>query len=106
MARRARTIALPLSAACLLAGPVRTQIDLQPPGPREFILDQANLIDSHDKATIPDFAYQRVAAGEPMPGVFVVDSRARIRDTIDEILLLDQASEQAEWAGIIAYLPL
>jgi len=49
------TACIPLLTLCLLAGDqIRTQIDLQPPGPREFILDQADLISSHDKVTIRD----------------------------------------------------
>ena len=28
------------------------------------------IIVTHDRATLPHFAYERVVAGEPMPGVF------------------------------------
>src|SRR5262245_924019 len=61
---------------------------------------------THDRATMPDFAYARVQAGEPMPGVFILNDRLPVRQSIDEILLLDEASEQAEWSGRVVYLPL
>ena len=61
---------------------------------------------THDRATMPDFAYARVAAGQPMPGVFVLNDRLTIRQAIDELLLIDACSEQAEWIGLLLYLPL
>src|SRR5262245_30247048 len=61
---------------------------------------------THDRATIPDFAYARVAAGQPMPGVFVLNDRLPIRQALDELLLIDTCSEQVEWAGLVLYLPL
>lgn len=64
------------------------------------------IILTHDRATIPDFAYARVAAGEPMPGVFVLNDRLPVRQAIDELLLIDACSEQGEWVGLVLYLPL
>lgn len=55
---------------------------------------------------MPDFAYARVAAGEPMPGVFVLNDRMPVREAIDELLLLAECSEPAEWDGLVLYLPL
>jgi predicted nuclease of predicted toxin-antitoxin system len=61
---------------------------------------------THDHATMPDFAYVRVVAGQPMPGVFVLNDHISIRQAINELLLVDACSEQAEWAGLVVYLPL
>lgn len=61
---------------------------------------------THDQATLPDFAYTRVAAGQPMSGVFVVNDRLAIRQTINELLFLDECSEQDEWSQKVIYLPL
>lgn len=61
---------------------------------------------THDRATMPDFAYSRVIAGQPMPGVFIVNDYLPVRQAIDELLLLDKCSEQTEWAGVVLYLPL
>src|SRR5215813_3749883 len=61
---------------------------------------------THDHATMPDFAYARVGARQPMPGVFVVPDRMAVRQVIEELLLIEACSEQAEWAGLIVYLPL
>ena len=49
-------------------------------------------------AARPDFA--------DMPGVFVLSDRLPIGQAIEEILLIDECSEQAEWSGRVVYLPL
>ena len=61
---------------------------------------------THDRATMPDFAYARVIAGQPMTGVFVVPDRMAVRQALDELLLIEDCSEQAEWTGLVVYLPL
>lgn len=61
---------------------------------------------THDRATVPDFAYERVVTGQPMPGVFVVNDRLSLRKVIDEICFLDEHTEQEEWDCLVVYLPL
>jgi predicted nuclease of predicted toxin-antitoxin system len=61
---------------------------------------------THDQATMPDFAYTRVGAGQPMPGVFVLPDHLAVRQAVEELLLVEACSEQAEWAGLVVYLPL
>jgi len=64
------------------------------------------IILTHDRATMPDYAYERVAAGEGMPGVFILNDRFPVGQAIQDILLMDACSEQAEWSGRAVYLPL
>lgn len=61
---------------------------------------------THDRATMPDYAYERVIAGEAMAGVFILDDRFPIGHAIEEILLLEECSEHAEWSTRAVYLPL
>jgi predicted nuclease of predicted toxin-antitoxin system len=68
--------------------------------------EEGRILLTHDRATMPDFAHARVAAGEPMPGVFVLNDRLPVRQAIDEILLIDDCSEPSEWEGLVLYLPL
>lgn len=60
---------------------------------------------THDAATIPAHAYDRVRAGEPMPGVFVANGMT-VGDIIDEVLFIDDAGAAGEWAGQVVFLPL
>ena len=68
--------------------------------------DNGRIILTHDRATMPDFAYERLVKEEPMIGLFVINDRMPIRQAIDELSLLIDCTEQAEWKGIVLYLPL
>jgi hypothetical protein len=46
---------------------------------------------THDHKTIPSFVYDRVPAGLPMPGVFLVSTDMPIGQTIDELLIAIQS---------------
>lgn len=61
---------------------------------------------THDRSTMPDFAYERLLRNEPMPGLFVVNNRMPIGQAIDELIILAKCSEQDEWKGVVLYLPL
>ena len=61
---------------------------------------------THDRADMPDYAYKRVAGGESMPGVFVLNDRFPVGQAIQEILLTVACSEQAERSGRVVHLPL
>jgi len=61
---------------------------------------------THDRATMPEYAYARVTGGDKMPGIFILNDRFPAGQAIEEILLLDECSEQFEWSGRVVYLPL
>jgi hypothetical protein len=61
---------------------------------------------THDRATMSDYAYERLAAGERMVGVFVLDDRFPVGRAIEEILLIAACTEQVEWSGRAVHLPL
>ena len=63
------------------------------------------IVITHDRATMPDFAYERLVKKEAMTGLFVVNDRISIRQAIDEILLLENCTEQEEWKGTVWYIP-
>jgi predicted nuclease of predicted toxin-antitoxin system len=50
------------------------------------------IVVTHDRATIPDFAYARGVAGHSMPGIFVVPDRMAVRQAIEELLLVEACS--------------
>ena len=62
------------------------------------------IILTHDRATLPDYAY--VALGESMPGVFIVNDRFSVGHILPELLLMIVDSEQSEWNDRVVYLPL
>lgn len=68
--------------------------------------DNDRIVLTHDRSTMPDFAYNRVEDALSMPGVFVVNDRHPVREAIEELLMIDGCSEQSEWSGLVVYLPL
>jgi hypothetical protein len=61
---------------------------------------------THDAATMPGYAYERVVAGQPMPGLFVVDQNLPIGQVLGELELLVRAGSANEWEGQVRFLPL
>ena len=61
---------------------------------------------THDKATIPHFAYERIQSGQPMAGVCEVSRKVSMSQAIDEILLIAECSDLSDWEYQVRYLPL
>lgn len=79
---------------------------LDDPAILQWAADQGPALITHDIATLPDHARERVATGLTMPGMFVVPSSMAIGEAIDELALIADASEPDEWANRVVYLPL
>lgn len=72
----------------------------------QWAADQGRVLVSHDLRTIPGFAHDRITAGLPMPGVFLLRSTLPIADAIDELAIIAGASHADDWANRVIYLPL
>jgi predicted nuclease of predicted toxin-antitoxin system len=59
---------------------------------------------THDVRTITKYAYDRLVAGLPMPGVIEVRGNLSIGQAIEDILLLVEFEE--EWRSQVRYIPL
>lgn len=72
----------------------------------DWAAKQNRVLLTHDKSTIPHFAYARVKAGQPMVGVCEVSRKVPIGQAIEDLLLIAECSNAEEWVGQILYLPL
>ena len=72
----------------------------------EWAAQEARALLTHDVATLTHYAYARVEANQPMPGVFCVSRSVPARRAIEDILLLAECSFPGEWEGQVRYLPL
>lgn len=61
---------------------------------------------THDRNSIPGFAYERIRAGENMPGVPIVDDQLPLGKAIDELLILAVCSKDEEWRDRMVYVPM
>src|SRR5207245_10890279 len=67
---------------------------------------EGRILITHDVTTMKRAAYDRIAAGLPMPGVFEISQDVSIGRAIEELLLLVFYSDQDEWEGQVRFLPL
>lgn len=72
----------------------------------EWAARHGRVLLTHDVTTITRYAYERVQARQPMPGVFEVSRAISVGTAIEDILLLAEYSPEGEWEGQIRYLPL
>ena len=72
----------------------------------QWAAEEDCLLLTHDANTVTRYAYERVEAGLPMPGVIEVSRGTPIRAVVDDLLLLAACSADGEWEGQILYLPL
>jgi len=72
----------------------------------EWAAREGRVLLTHDVTTMTRYAYERVRAGQPMPGVFEVSRAVPIGLAIEDILLLAKCSLEGEWEGQVRYLPL
>jgi hypothetical protein len=61
---------------------------------------------THDRDPMPNFAYDRVRAGQPMPGVFLVSDQMPVGQAIDEILLAVECLTPEECKDFVRFFPL
>src|SRR5262249_19037523 len=61
---------------------------------------------THYYNTVSRFAYERIAHGLPMPGVFEVSLQVPISIAFEDILLIAEGSLEGEGENQINYLPL
>ena len=72
----------------------------------EWAAGQNRIVITQDRTSMIGFARTRIAAGLPLPGLFVLRPRTTVAQAIDALLLVDSCSEQDEWQNRIEFLPL
>lgn len=61
---------------------------------------------THDVRTIPGFVYERVQAGQPVPGIIEVHRSTPIGQAIDELEILIGAGHPTDFQDQVRYIPL
>ena len=67
---------------------------------------EGRIVLTHDRETMPSFAYDRVRSGEAMPGIFLVSDAMPIGQAIDEILLAVECLMADECRDFVRFFPL
>jgi hypothetical protein len=68
--------------------------------------DEGRILLTHDRETVPGFAYERIRAGLPMPGVFLVSDRMAKGLAIDQLSLAVQCLDMNDCRDLILHFPM
>jgi hypothetical protein len=72
----------------------------------ELAAQLGRIVITHDRQTMTRHFRERVAAGKPAPGLFILLQQQRaIGEIIEGLLLVWTASQMDEWRNQIVYLP-
>jgi len=61
---------------------------------------------THDLKTIPRYAYERVTAGKPRPGIIAIPDDLPIGQAIEQLHIVVECLEENELENQVLYLPL
>lgn len=62
----------------------------------EWAANEVRIVFTHDVQTMTGFAYERVRAGKPMPGLFEVRRNVPLAQVIEDMLILVECSYEGE----------
>jgi hypothetical protein len=68
--------------------------------------ENQRILVTHDVNTIPKYAYARVRASQPMPGVIVIPEDLAVGKAIEELATLIECCEPEELNRQVKYLPI
>jgi predicted nuclease of predicted toxin-antitoxin system len=88
---------------------VATEVGLggQPDGAvLQYAAQNSLIVVTHDARTMIAFANDRVARGDPMPGLFLVAQDASPREIADSLAFIWASTGAEEWHGQIVFLPI
>jgi hypothetical protein len=72
----------------------------------EWAAGEGRVLISHDANTVVGYAYDRVQAGLPMPGVIIVRQTTSVAQAIDELLVFNGAGSDDDFKDQVRYIPM
>jgi len=72
----------------------------------EWANNEGRILLTHDRRTMPHYAYQRMADGKIFAGMVVMKATIPVGQAIEDILLIDAASTPDDWINMVQDMPL
>jgi hypothetical protein len=72
----------------------------------EWAAKEGRVYITQDESTLIGYAWARVSAGQPMPGVIVRGKKVTIRLAIDELLVVAGCGDAEDFKDQVQFLPL
>jgi Domain of unknown function (DUF5615) len=70
----------------------------------EWAAEHRRIVLTHDRQTIPKYAYDRVRALQPMPGVIVVSDTMPIGEAVEVLTIFLECGAAQDFAGFVIFL--
>ena len=67
---------------------------------------EGRIVLTHDRNTMTGFASTRVNAGQPLPGLFVVERQTSLGQILNDLEAMAGASKMDDWKDQIIFVPL
>ena len=67
---------------------------------------EGRILLTHDRRTMPRYAYQRMSEGKSIAGMLVMKATIPVGQAIEDILLIEAVSTPEEWINKVQDLPL
>ncbi len=67
--------------------------------------EQGRIVLTHDRQTIPGYAYDRIRSHQSMPGVIVVSDTMPVGEAIEALTMYLECSEPREFENLEVFIP-
>jgi hypothetical protein len=72
----------------------------------EWANSEGRILLTHDRRTMPRYAYKRIGEGKSIAGMIVMRGTIPVSTVIDDILLIEACSTAEEWIDMVQDIPL
>lgn len=72
----------------------------------EWANNEGRILLTHDRRTMPSYAYERMADGHTFAGMLVMKATIPVGQAIEDILLIEATSAPYEWINMVQDIPL
>ena len=80
--------------------------DASDPDLLAWAAEQARIVVTHDRRTMPYHAASRIASGVGVAGIIIVSRRLPVSQVISDLEIIVSCSDMDEWENVIKHLPL
>jgi hypothetical protein len=70
-----------------------------------IVAREGRILVSHDHSTMP-VHFANFISNQESPGLILIEQRLPVKDAIEELLLIWEASEAEEWTNRLVFIPL
>jgi hypothetical protein len=67
--------------------------------------EQSRIVLTHDRQTIPKYAYERIRSQQPMPGVIVVSDTMPIGEAVEALTIYPECGVAEDFENSVTFLP-